>query len=794
MAATALQPTPTALPDVVVPPVAEQRVVPAELSRLVPWISDPPDRIHVESGDLIAAIWEHHEETGRAFASLPWVLDGADGWDLWTLMTLSAIALVDPELSVAVLRWPWVGHDMNSHNEQLLEDFHRNIVARDVGLARLIADIRIEESEEFEADHWSMVHLFAWQASNYIELSRQLAAAPWLSDGATRSELKLVEGIVRDPDTAALLLEITSEFDEDIGDVELDTLQDLQNVAGVSAAAAATAAEFMGPDLDELDNYFVEGLSSLSARTPDRLHELAGRSWFLDGIDREEAAFITVLRNADELSPRLFTALIGSYHVRSAEVWLPLAGETTIWVFQNEPFPPDDRILEEIETAARIIEDFMSAPFPVSNIISLVLVFPPGAEQGVGPGVHGGTFNLYSRNGQQPVPREVISHETAHYYFTAYIGEQWLTEGGAELMEAYIDDVEGRRGLDFARKEALSNYYSTCVEQGIDNIRQLNYRQSHGDSNPSGCGYALGSHFLLSLYEVMGRDGLASALRHFHEIKPRGQQPTDDEIYDAFAANTPAEAFGEFQRMFDELYGPPLGIPEIRSKDDHGNDPESATALPVGQTVLGELEHGVDRDFFRFEAGAGQKYQIEVNNAALNPERVLVLGPDGSIEEAAKSRITTSFGTRILWRATISGDYYVALEAGFNQTGPYSLLITPVATSVDDHGDTANTATPISLGETVEASLDSFFDYDNFVLQVQEGDSYRAVVENLTEGHSRVRLVPVGGMSPPAVLIAEWGRRGAENLWTATATGKLHVVVESPQDDVLDYTLTVETE
>ncbi len=776
------------------PPVEERKVIPDDLARLVPWINSPVDRIHSESGDLIVTIWEHHEDTGRVFASLPWVLDGMDGRELGVLMSLTAIAQADPELSVAVLRWPWVGHGMSTYHELLLEDFYRSIVAQDAGVGKLIADIRVEESDEFEADHRVMVHLFAQYASNDIEMAGQLAAAPWLSEGASRNELKLLEDMVRDLGSAPLLLKIAREFGEDIDDIELDSLQDLQNVVGTSAAAAEAAAEFMGPTLDGLDNYLAEGLSGLSARVPDGLHELASLPWFEDGLNREEAAFISTLRYANEFSPRLFSDLTGSYHVRSATVSLPLAGESTIWVFQNEPFPDDDRMLEEIEAAARIIEDFMGAPFPTNEIISLVLAFPPGADREVGPGSHTGTFVQYSRSGQQPVPRDTINHEMAHYYFTNSIGGPWLTEGGAQLMEEYIDHVEGRSGIDTAKRAALHNYHGTCIEQGIDNIRQLNYHQARSGAYPLGCSYALGRHFLLSLFEVMGRDALASALRRFHELKARGQEPTDDEIYDALAVNTPAEALGEFQRLFDELYGPPLELPDPQAPDDHGDGPESATGLTVGQAVAGQLEHGVDLDYFRFEAMAGQKYQVGLSIAELNPGKVSIFGPDGLTELVVKSRTPTSSGAQILWSATTSGDHYVALEAALNQTGPYSLSITPVSTGLDDHGDTAGAATLISLGEAVEASLDSFFDYDYFVLQIQQGHNYRAVVENLTEGHSRIRLVSVDGMTPPVVLSNGWGAKGARIEWAATATGELHVVVESTDDSVLSYILTVETQ
>ena len=360
------------------------------------------------------------------------------------------------------------------------------------------------------------------------------------------------------------------------------------------------------------------------------------------------------------------------------------------------------------------------------------------------------------------------------------------------MIEAYLDQVQGRRNLENAQWGAASNFQSTCLEQGTKNIQQLKYYQSQQPSYPLGCSYALGRYFLLSLLDIMGQEGLTAALRHFHEGNTDREKPTDDEIYDTFVANTPVESLPEFQILFDELYGEPIEVPDTNALDDHGNGPESATAISAGQLVNGTLEHGLDLDFFRLEATAGQKYQIDVSHDTLSHEKVYVYGPDGQTREPVKSRKAAEFGPRVLWSAPKDGAYYVAMEASFADTGPYTVAAFPVSTPPDDHGDTRWTATPISVGEVIEASLDSFFDYDYFALEVQEGHSYQLTVENLGNGISAVGLVGADGTSIPLQRSEGWGLSGGYIHWTADASGRTYVAVKSPQDSTLDYKLMID--
>ena len=76
--------------------------------------------------------------------------------------------------------------------------------------------------------------------------------------------------------------------------------------------------------------------------------------------------------------------------------------------------------------------------------------------------------------------------------------------------------------------------------------------------------------------------------------------------------------------------------------------------------------------------------------------------------------------------------------------GGYSAF--PEISTSDDHADTAKDATPIILGETVQATLDYYFDFDYFRFQAEGGQKYRLSVTHETLHATSLGLFrPSGG-------------------------------------------------
>ena len=115
--------------------------------------------------------------------------------------------------------------------------------------------------------------------------------------------------------------------------------------------------------------------------------------------------------------------------------------------------------------------------------------------------------------------------------------------------------------------------------------------------------------------------------------------------------------------------------------DDHGDTPDNATSIEVGEIVEGRLE-AHDADYFRFQAEQGESYQIDVALGTLDDSIVSLLDSDGSFVDTNDDYGDT-LASRLFWEAPSSGERYVAVE-GFG-IGTYTLTVS----LVDDHGDTA---------------------------------------------------------------------------------------------------------
>ena len=332
--------------------------------------------------------------------------------------------------------------------------------------------------------------------------------------------------------------------------------------------------------------------------------------------------------------------------------------------------------------------------------------------------------------------RDVVSylrHEVAHYYFGGPSGPRWLHEGAAEFVESYINDHTGVQNLSDRRTSLSMIAQANCIWIGTENIRHHAYLMKHVYQfrYDNDCEYYSGHHFLLNLFETMAGEAMSSALRDLHLLgednsQSEGRANTEDEIYYVFLQHTPSERVEEFRDLYRRLHGATAAFPETNFSDDHGDEVETASAIEVGESAGGTLDYMFDFDFFRFHAEEGQRYRMNVNHESLRAASVTLYAPDGLTQEFGgfgnwKSRRRVSTGPQILWVSPSSGQYYFAVQNFGGKTGPYTLTITAVDDPADDHVDTLDTATDISLGEVVGGVVDDDFDYDYFRFRAVEG-------------------------------------------------------------------------
>ena len=168
------------------------------------------------------------------------------------------------------------------------------------------------------------------------------------------------------------------------------------------------------------------------------------------------------------------------------------------------------------------------------------------------------------------------------------------------------------------------------------------------------------------------------------------------------------------------------------SEDDHGYDLQTATPLMLNSITHGAMSWRDDTDYFKFNATKGEQYLIDLDRGGGEGVAVVLLDPQG--EQIAREIHIDD----IIWTASVSATHYVAIEPAWNHVS-YSVVVT-LSDYVDDHGDSFENATRISVGESIDAVI-AWRDTDYFRFDVEKGRSYHLELEKGTIHVSRMRVV-----------------------------------------------------
>ena len=173
--------------------------------------------------------------------------------------------------------------------------------------------------------------------------------------------------------------------------------------------------------------------------------------------------------------------------------------------------------------------------------------------------------------------------------------------------------------------------------------------------------------------------------------------------------------------------------------DDHGYDLQTATPLVLDSITRGDMSWPDDSDFFKFEATKGEQYLIDLDRGGGEGVALILLDPQG--EQIAREVHIDD----IIWTASVSATHYIAIEPSWNRVS-YSIVVT-LSDYEDDHGDSFESATRISVGESIDGYL-AWRDPDFFKLNVENGRSYHIDFERETVHLASTwnsRLLDAGG-------------------------------------------------
>ena len=804
---SAVSQTPT--PELLSP----EQMVTSQLSEILPWFSDPPDRVH---SDLAGFIVRRQ-----------WVSDGISEQEAEAIALLGDIAAREAELALYLSQVSWMGDSVNDSELAWLAWFTKNEVEwREI--SPLIATGSVDAGLVHRAMQlpWVMDGITDFEYETIDELQRiirvdtvladRVLAFPWLArEGGPGYTRALNELGTLSKRYGELAVQIAGE--PWLAEVQYLTarhyrpLEQLNIIASHDKRLAEQLVGLLTGEFSRRDQDLLTSLRYLQQEGPEHFQQLVREPWVTDGLDDEEMAFLITTPDIAKHSPTDLYEMLKVRHVTSATFNLPLSGRVTFWAVQKVPFAPDDDILAQAENALRLLEELTGVPLPTSHIVALVAVteeysdferFDSNLVQPWPKGAHAGQYFRLGRNLAGQISLHVLYHELAHYYFDFV--PAWFMEGGAEFAVDYIQYRSGSFSLDDWKSSMQLAGEVTC-HNGAQNLHDLGYPGIfYLGSFHKGCFYTMGRHFLSSLFHAFGEEITRRAMNEiFHlmrtfENRPFETRPvTGKDVYLAFRNHLRADQVEELNRLFHRLHGGPLTDIGNPGRDDHGDGPETASPLTPGAMVRGKLEHGMDTDYFRVDVADGQRFRVVIEHDLATDTYVggdlyVRIHPpaEGPPERLARSQGAPG-GLDAKWQPAGAGPYYLSVESTTGLTGSYDIRLSEGTQIGDDHGSGPLQATGVQIGQPISGTIDDDRDVNYFRVQAVSGRGYRAAVDSISLGFTRATAFEADGTTEVPEPRGFQSIIGSEVRWRASRTGDYIVAVDTPATNIGSYSLTV---
>ena len=204
-------------------------------------------------------------------------------------------------------------------------------------------------------------------------------------------------------------------------------------------------------------------------------------------------------------------------------------------------------------------------------------------------------------------------------------------------------------------------------------------------------------------------------------------------------------------------------------RDDHGDEPGSATEISLGGNVAGSLGTDLDDDYFYFDAVDGQTYEMSIEpnvDGAIHFDLVDAEGDSISQEQST-----------LIWQAIDEGRYFIRVWS--DEIGDYMVSLN-TSDYVDVHRK--NEPTAVLIGQPTEGYIFNSSDVDVFSFVGVAGEAYDIEVEFGTLNQVNMSLRDSQGRW------LDWTDE-ERFTWQAWESGDYSVYLYSPDEG--SYTFTV---
>ena len=257
----------------------------------------------------------------------------------------------------------------------------------------------------------------------------------------------------------------------------------------------------------------------------------------------------------------------------------------------------------------------------------------------------------------------------------------------------------------------------------------------------------------------------------------------------------------------------PPGTYTVRvAEKDFSANRNTRGRVPVGESVVSNIERAGDNDWFAIDLVGGRTYAISLEGAASgrgtlpNPELAVhqVASNGGDLSPLADEDEDGGLGgnARVVFTPETTGTYYLSARSQTpDDTGTYTLSVPDPGDSVsekegEDFPPDTNTTGRVAVGGYVTGEIDSGRDVDVFRVRLEEGKTYVIDLEGADTGRGTLSNPRLGVYSYDLLDVTYDETSGTGNnarlTFTAAETGDYLVLVSSvSRSGTGTYTLSV---
>ena len=534
------------------------------------WANDGLSQRESQTLEHLAFFAVEDLSSAHAIAGYSWLIDGLDTDEFAVITDLQALATQDLSLLQNLTRNNWMIKGPSGDGRQALRSI-KDLSFRNTSVARYVTSYAWAGEDISTHESYAMNSIKDIHTSD-ATLGVTVAGFPWVVDEISKRERTALADIagIAAKDTAvakvvAALPWLTFDVSQDEGEA-LTRLKDLLAQDAVLAAQVA-AMPFLSTSFELHDKDALLSLLHLAVNHPAVLTLITKQAWFVDGLDDQEAKFVTVVGTPQGRSfgPENLEAFIVLRHGEARTAELPLRGKIGLTIFQSSSDPKNSAIAGQMENAIRVMESFMGVPFPREEVI-LLLASPEEMDKGPDfefTGINRGTHILVNPGlARQGDTNRLITNEIARYYCGPQEAPLWFREGGAAFLKTYVRNILFGDSLADRSFFTLNRALSLCKSEGLGSIQEMidqlavDGLAKHQDAAYFSCNYDQGENLFLDLYNSLGADSFRSSWKDLYELAQREGRPVNEtEIYQAFLKHSAVDKVAGFKDLYGRLHG-----------------------------------------------------------------------------------------------------------------------------------------------------------------------------------------------------------------------------------------------